>query len=253
MHTSVRRRSLSVAFAVATIATAAALLLLLHPGHAARAAAVPTLALGQAFRQRLNAGSRITVRYPPQSLRRGIAIDLLAVSRSGAILGRLTATAGASEVAQGYLSLRVPAVSSQPAYWIALAPQGLVFPMRLQIAPEGPKPSGTALAAIVTGVPADQTVYLLGERPLAQDPGRIAAYIAPSSCIPNPSTGGMTICNFHAPPGYGSQAITFTAFSTSGQTASLPYDNLPEAVYPSIMPVLAIVLAWLRKPREVSS
>ncbi len=252
MRQSVLRRNLRIALALTAVATGATLLILSRTAHAVHAAGVPSLVLGQRYRHALAAGSRVLVRFPPQSLLHGTPIDLLAVAANGAVVSRVGLTPSRTELAAGSLELDVPSASGRPSYWIALAPAARTFPMRLDLAPQGPKPAGTALAAILTGVPAGEEVYLLGLQPGRGGSPEITAYVAPSACIPNPTSGGMVICNFRAPPGYTGQAISYEAFSTRGTAASLPFDNLPEAPWPVVLPLLGVALALVVKFREVS-
>ncbi len=251
LRQSVVRRNLRIALALTAVATGATLLALSRPAHAVRAAGVPTLVLGRPYRHRLAPGSRILVRFAPRSLPGGASIDLLAVAASGAVVSRVALRPSRVDRAAGSLAAASPETGVRPAYWIALAPAAGTFPMRLDLAPNGRKRPGTALAAILTGVPAGDEVYLLGELPSRGGSRQIAAYVAPSACIPNPTSGGMVICNFRAPPGYADEAISFEAFSTRGMAASLPFNDLPEAAWPAALPILGLALAVIVKSREV--
>lgn len=191
------------------------------------------------------------MRFTPQSLPPGSTIDLLGVGAKDNVVVDLGLRPTGSERAAGAIFANIPKTSGRTSYWIAVDAVARTFPMRLNLAPQSPQPAGTPLAAILTSVPADDQVYLLGVVQGRAGSARIAAYIPPSACIPNPTRGGMVICNFRAPPGYADQQVSFEAYSTNRSAASLPFDNLPEVAWPAAMPIVALALMLVVKAREV--
>ncbi len=246
-------RPLRIALWTALIATGTALLLLNRPGHAAPAAAVPTLVLGTPYHGTLTAGSRVDVTYPPGSLPRGTQIDVLAIGAGGGVVAEGSLAPSNGDMNAGTSAGVAPRATTKPDYWIALAPVGQTHPISLRLAPQGARPPGTPLAAILTHVPAGTDVYLLGLLPAESGVRPVAAYVPPSACIPNPPRAGMTICNFRAPPGYDSTPVSFAAFSTQGAVTSLPYDALPEVAWPATLPLigLALGLILIARSREL--
>lgn len=245
MRHSLTGRLLWTAFLTAAVATGAALLVLNRPGHAAPAAAVPTLVLGAPYHSALRTGSRISVTFPPGSMSRGTRIDILAVVSGGSIVAEGSLTPSAADMNAGTVFGVAPRSTAKPDYWIALAPVAKTHPITLRIAPLGPRPPGTPLAAILTHVPAGADVYLLGLMPAGSGKARFAAYVPPQACIPDPPSTGMTICNFRAPPGYNSNQVSFAAFSTGGTVTSLPYDALPEVAWPASLPLIGLALGLI--------
>ncbi len=243
MRHPVMGRLLWVATVTAVVATGAALFLLSRPGRAAPASAVPTLVVGIPYDGKLRAASRLEITFPPASLPQGTRVVLLGVRYGGSIVAEGTLTPSASELDSGAVGGVVPGSTANPEYWIALTLVGRTHPMDLQIAPQGPRPAGTPLAAILKHVPAGTEVYLLGLLPAQSGSPHVAAYIPPSDCVPNPPSAGMTICNFPAPPGYDSTPISFAAFSSDGMVTSLPSGTLPEVAWPAVLPVIGLAVA----------
>jgi len=246
-------RRLRIALFVALLASLAAALALTRGAHPARAAAsVPTLVLGQAYHHPLRSGESIAIDLPTAALPAHATVRLLAIGIHGGIIADLALSPSAKESAAGVIPAVVPRPHARPAYWIALAPVARSYPMRLRLAPTGPRRTGADLAAIVTGVPQGDRIYLLGVTRAGKGLTQFSAYVPPTLCVPNPPTGGMTICNFPAPPHYAAGLTTFEAFAQNGDT-SLPGNDLPELPWPVLLLPLAFAAFLTARTREVPS
>jgi hypothetical protein len=239
-----------VATLTAVVATGVALFLLNRPSQAAPASTEPTLVLGTPYDGNLRAASRVEITFPPASLPQGTRVDLLGVGNGGSVVAEGSLAPSPNELASGAVGGVVPGAAEKPAYWIALAPVGRTRPIVLQIAPQGPQPAGTPLAAILKHVPAGTDVYLLGLLPAQSGTPPAVAYVPPRDCVPNPPSAGMTICNFRAPPGYNNTPISFVAFSTDDTVTSLPAGTLPEVAWPAALPVIGLACALFLRIRS---
>ncbi len=210
---------------------------------------MPTLVVGTPYDGTLRAASRIEITFPPASLPQGTRVDLLGVGGGGSVVAERSLAPSARELDSGAVDGVVPDAAADPEYWIALTLVGRTQLIDLQIAPQGPRPAGTPLAAILKHVPAGTGVYLLGLLPAQSGTPPVAVYIPPSDCVPNPPSAGMTICNFRAPAGYDSTPISFAAFSTDGMVTSLPAGTLPEVAWPAALPVIGLAVALVLRVR----
>lgn len=206
------------------------------------------LTLGSPYRKLLAAGSYARIAFDPGALPRGSAIYLLAVGSGGSALAQESLSPDAAQVHAGAVAARVPAVAGRVSFWIALDPaEGSALP-HLVVSPAGAQPAGTPLAATLEGVPAGDAVYLLGSYLEGAQGAAIADYVPPAACAPNPSTSGLVICNFTAPPGYAAHTVAFEGRATSGP--GLPANDLPEAPFAAALPLLALPLLYLLMRRR---
>ena len=205
------------------------------------------LTLGSPYRKQLAAGSYARIAFDPGALPRGSAIYLLAIGSGGSALTQESLSPDAAQVRAGAVSARVPAVAGRVSYWIALDPaEGSA--LRLVVSPTGAQPAGTPLAATLEGVPSGDTVYLLGSYAEGASGAAIADYVPPAACSPNPSTSGLVICNFTAPPGYAAHTVSFQGRAASGP--ALPANDLPEAPLAAALPLLALPVLYLLMRRR---
>lgn len=214
-----------------------------------------TLILGQQYDHALNTGASVQVGFTPGTILATAMVEFLAVGHAGNVVGQIEAKPSAGEINDGIMTMTVPVTTGQVAYWIALDPVDGNDTMHLAISPSGPQPAGAAMAAILTGAPPGDTVYLLGIDNADPDaPGAsIALYIPQSACLPDPTSSGMIICNFFAPTGYSSQNVSFEAHTTNDAFESLPVNNLPEAPAAALLPLVTLPVVYILQRRRLAA
>ena len=223
----------------------------LLPSFAAQAKQTASIALtlGEHYRHQIREGAEIQIAFAPDSLPPGGRIDVLGVGADSTVLGQKIVRPSRVARRAGTLTTSAPPAAGSVSYWIALDPVDGNDAMHLTVTPEGQQPQGTPLTATLTGVPAGDTVYLMGidgRNPDAQG-AQIADYIPPANCAPDPSASGHVVCSFQAPPD--AQPVSDEAHTTNGSLESLPANDLPEVPAAAALPLAALPAFFMLRRR----